>query len=366
MKRSLLAGIVLFGAQNIAFAQENLVPNGGFENTAAIPAGVSQFFLARPWTSTAPGPEPADLFHLKAKQRDIAAPRNYMGTQEPHTGEAYGGIAVLRKGKFDYREFMQVPLVQPLVKGETYEAEFYASLSDYSELATNSLGMYFSRKAPLLKENGFMMVKPQIMKPEEEIITETKDWVKVSGTFQAQGGETMLTIGNFMAQKKTPKKKVTSAREETDNEAFAYYYIDDVKLTRVGDKPAEVATKTSDYFGEVKAQSPITLKNIFFRTNEAVLLPESDNELNKLYDFLARNPTVSIQINGHTDITSNPEYNLTLSENRAQAVKTYLIRKGIDDVRIKIKGFGDTQPKATNETEEGRQKNRRVEFEVLK
>jgi OOP family OmpA-OmpF porin len=367
MRRNLLlAGILVFGIKTLAFSQENLVPNGSFENTIAIPESVSQFYLARPWSSTAPGLEPADLFHKRAKSMEVASPQNYMGSQEPHTGEVFAGIAILRKGKQDYREFMQVLLTKPLEKGETYEAEFYTSLSDYSELATNSLGLFFSRKAPLLAQNGFMMVRPQIIKSKDEIISETKEWVKVIGRFKAQGGETMLTIGNFMAQDKTPKKKVKSSRKETDKEAFAYYYIDDVSLVKVGGKIEEIVAKKSEYFGEVKTKKPVTLNNIFFRTDEAVLLPTSFPELEKLYEFLVQNPTLTIQINGHTDNTSNPEYNQTLSENRANAVKKYLVQKGISENNIKTQGFGSSKPVASNETEEGKQQNRRVEFEILK
>src|SRR5688572_106829 len=365
MKKFWLAGILVFGIETIAFSQENLVPNGSFENTVAIPESVSQFYLARPWSSTAPGQEPADLFHKRAKSMEVASPQNYMGSQEPHTGEAFAGIAVLRKGKQDYREFMQVLLAKPLEKGETYEAEFYTSLSDYSELATNSIGLYCSRKAPLLAQNGFMMVRPQVLKPNDEIISETKEWVKVTGRFKAQGGETMLTIGNFMAQDKTPKKKVKSSRKETDKEAFAYYYIDDVSLLKIGGKTEEIVAKKSEYFGEVKAKKPVTLNNIFFRTDEAVLLPTSFPELEKLYEFLVQNPALTIQINGHTDNTSTPEYNQSLSENRAIAVKKYLVQKGIPENKIKTQGFGSSKPIASNETEEGKQLNRRVEFEIL-
>src|SRR5690349_3409895 len=118
MKRFLLAGLILFCSQTIAFSQDNLIPNGSFENVAAIPEGVSQFYLARPWASSAPGREPADLFHKRSRSYDVKAPSNYVGEQEPHSGEAYAGIAVLRGGEIDYREFMQVLLAEPLKKGE--------------------------------------------------------------------------------------------------------------------------------------------------------------------------------------------------------------------------------------------------------
>ena len=398
MKKFLLAGLALFSFQTIAFSQENLVPNGDFENTLAIPEEVAQYYLAKPWFSIAPGPDPADLFHARSRSFKVNTGQNYVGQQQPHSGNAYAGISVYRGGNVDYREFIMIRLAEPLEKGELYDAEFFVSLADFSEYATSGLGFFVSQRAPLLLQNGFLMSKPQVELTPENIITERDNWVKISGQFKAGGGETTLTIGNFQAydkvaklkmqpvanftpRKKTMKEKMVGQVKESD-EGFAYYYIDDISLTKVNSpkpKPEpkpEIAVKTpapkpepvakrSEYFGDVAAKKTIRLDKIFFQPDKAVLLPASYPELDKLYSFLTENPTVSIQVNGHTDITNLPEYNQKLSENRAMAVKFYLIRKGINQNRIKTKGFGETQPVATNETEEGKAQNRRVEFEIL-
>ncbi len=385
MKKFLLAGAALFSFQTIAFSQENLVPNGDFEKGLAIPEEVAQYYLAKPWYSIAPGPDPADLFHTRSRSFKVNASQNYVGQQAPHSGNAYAGISVIRGGNIDYREFLQTRLAEPLEQDALYEAEFFVSLADFSEYATSGIGFYVSQRAPLLLQNGFLMSKPQVEPIAQNIITERENWVKISGQFKAAGGETTLTIGNFQAydqvpkvkvvptgnyapRKKTMKEKIKSLKYGSD-EGFAYYYIDDIKLTKVSavkpePKPAVVA-KRSEYFGDITAKKTIRLNNIFFQPDKAVLLPASFPELDKLFGFLTENPTVSIQVNGHTDITNLPDYNQTLSENRAKAVKFYLIRKGINEKRIKTKGFGETQPVATNETEEGKQLNRRVEFEIL-
>lgn len=114
-----------------------------------------------------------------------------------------------------------------------------------------------------------------------------------------------------------------------------------------------------------KTKRVVVLKNIFFETASAKLLPASTAELDRLKTMLQDNPTLSIQINGHTDNEGSNSYNLTLSNNRAQAVYDYLIKQGIATNRLKFKGFGETAPIATNETPEGRQENRRTEFEIL-
>ncbi|HTB31682.1 MAG TPA: OmpA family protein, partial [Bacteroidia bacterium] len=108
----------------------------------------------------------------------------------------------------------------------------------------------------------------------------------------------------------------------------------------------------------------IVLKNIFFETNKYDLKPESEAELNKLVSFLKNNPTIKIQLSGHTDNQGTPQSNITLSENRAKAVYEYLIAHTIDASRLTYKGYGQTVPIATNDTPEGRQLNRRTEMKI--
>jgi len=109
----------------------------------------------------------------------------------------------------------------------------------------------------------------------------------------------------------------------------------------------------------------IVLKNIFFDFDKASLRPESTAELERLQKLLTDLPTLKIEISGHTDNKGSESYNKTLSENRAKAVVEYLISKSIDKSRLEFKGYGLSQPIAGNETDEGRQLNRRTEFKIL-
>jgi len=109
----------------------------------------------------------------------------------------------------------------------------------------------------------------------------------------------------------------------------------------------------------------IVLKNIFFETNKYDLKPESEVELGKLIAFLKNNPTIKIEISGHTDNQGTPQSNIILSENRAKAVYNYLIAHSIDANRLTYKGYGQTRPIATNDTPEGRQLNRRTEIKII-
>lgn len=115
----------------------------------------------------------------------------------------------------------------------------------------------------------------------------------------------------------------------------------------------------------IELNASLVLKNVFFETNSAELKPVSVIEIDKLFQLLADNPTLKVQINGHTDNVGKPADNLKLSTARAKAVADYLVGKGIDAVRLGSKGFGETKPIADNSTEAGRALNRRTEFVVI-
>ncbi|HHM20488.1 MAG TPA: flagellar motor protein MotB [Bacteroidetes bacterium] len=109
----------------------------------------------------------------------------------------------------------------------------------------------------------------------------------------------------------------------------------------------------------------IRLNYVTFQTGSARLTPLSRYELDNIVDALKAHPGMTIEIAGHTDNTGNPESNLTLSEARAKAVYDYVVGKGIAAERLQPKGYGQTKPIDTNDTPEGRQKNRRTEFRIL-
>jgi outer membrane protein OmpA-like peptidoglycan-associated protein len=120
-------------------------------------------------------------------------------------------------------------------------------------------------------------------------------------------------------------------------------------------------------YEEMKNQQlSIRINNIFFDFNKSELQPESYPELDRLYKFLNDNSDINVEISGHTDNIGADEYNITLSNARANSVKEYLVSKGINSSRIISKGYGKSNPVATNDTDEGRQLNRRVEFKILK
>lgn len=110
----------------------------------------------------------------------------------------------------------------------------------------------------------------------------------------------------------------------------------------------------------------VRLKNIYFDFDKTTLKKESFVELNKVVDFLKQNSSVEIEIAGHTDNKGSDEYNANLSQGRSQSVVDYLISQGIDSFRLSAHGYGESKPIDTNDSDDGRANNRRVEFTVLK
>ena len=115
----------------------------------------------------------------------------------------------------------------------------------------------------------------------------------------------------------------------------------------------------------IASNASVVLKNIFFEVNKYELNPESQTELDNLVRLLNENPTMEIEISGHTDNVGKPSDNMILSNNRAKAVVNFLISKKINPARLVAKGFGETKPLADNKTEAGRLQNRRTEMRVI-
>nr|WP_010132991.1 OmpA family protein [Microbulbifer agarilyticus] len=117
-----------------------------------------------------------------------------------------------------------------------------------------------------------------------------------------------------------------------------------------------------DEFGCVIADQTITLENIQFEFNSATLTARARTSLGAVVQSLRSQPNSLIEVAGHTDSRGNDDYNLRLSAQRAESVRRYLVSQGVNATRISARGFGETQPVASNATESGRAQNRRVEL----
>jgi len=165
------------------------------------------------------------------------------------------------------------------------------------------------------------------------------------------------TLGDFLAT-------LTSGKNYGLNISKSGYLFYSANFSLAGHEPKN-PFNISVLLEPIEVGNKVILNNIFFDTNKFDLKPESITELQQLVDFLTLNPTLHIEISGHTDDVGSDVSNQTLSENRAKAVYQYLISNKIAAERLVFKGYGKTQPIVPNTSDEGRQKNRRTEFKII-
>lgn len=208
---------------------------------------------------------------------------------------------------------------------------------------------------------------------------------------EAKPEEVILVKGNLKSEDTTKPIKATVQIKSLESKRVTFIPVDedgdyvasilkneDYLLTIKGEdivyQSTYVAAKDSITAPVIKLEMEVQpievgmhyrLHNIYFAFNSADILSSSQKVLDEFIVFLNDHPTMTISIEGHTDNVGSDEFNLILSENRAKAVYNYLVNNGIDANRLQYKGFGETAPIATNETEEGRAMNRRTEFVIL-
>jgi len=204
-------------------APTNLVPNWQFENYTLCPTGLDLAGNAAPWYLPTTGT--ADYFNTCALPASfVSVPTNFVGDQMPYSGQGYVG-AYAYSLVWDYREYLQVPLLSPLVGGTTYTVSFRVSLADNSGWAVANLGAHFSNGPLLAGNDAPLNVVPQVANAATNLLASSNAWMLVQGSFTAAGGETHLTLGNFLADSNTT---VTPAGGF--EAALSYYFFDDVQV----------------------------------------------------------------------------------------------------------------------------------------
>ena len=174
--------------------------------------------------------------------------------------------------------------------------------------------------------------------------------------------ETNHSTNNAKYQFALSQNKAETYKVSVQHEGFLYHN------SLVSVVPSGEGTEVQKvlYMDPIKVGSVVILRNVYFRYNSDRILQESFEELDKLLEFLNKNQNVSIEVGGHSDNVGSTAMNLKMSEYRANALVKYLIAKGIPSSRLSYKGYGDTQPIASNDDEkDGRELNRRVEFKVV-
>ncbi|NEN22897.1 OmpA family protein [Cryomorpha ignava] len=143
------------------------------------------------------------------------------------------------------------------------------------------------------------------------------------------------------------------------------YYFDDLCLAKIPIADVEATCRPENLPEVIATGKVINLRNVFFQTDSATLRPESTFQLEALQRLLSEYSEMRIEIRGYTDNVGDDDYNLDLSSRRAEAVSLWLISKGVVKERLVYKGFGESEPIETNDTEAGRTRNRRVTFYII-
>jgi OOP family OmpA-OmpF porin len=362
---------------------QNLVINPGFEYYHCTDWDISSIEICNDWM--APSFQTPDYFNNVCKEyRTAIIPDLYWwGPQLPRTGNAYMGIIAFRPNGGDPEtimcEYIEGKLLKPLEQGVRYTVKLNVSLAECSRISLKNIGLYFSEKVIKEKSSYPFKFVPQVTFLSS--VADTTNWVTLSETYTAKGNEKYFVIGCFDNGKKIKFKKVSPSKKIRGPREEAYYFIDDVSVAEKGTDGYEpkpetktpLVAKISIDTAKIKNEPaepvigvPIVLKNIFFETGEFKLLPGSFEALDNLFLLLKTHSDISIVINGYTDNIGTEKNNITLSLNRSKAVFDYLTEKGIDSSRLGYAGYGDKNAISPNTTEEGREKNRRVEFILSK
>ena len=359
--------LVLFGVISAKglFAQ-NLVINGSFDDKRG------KRNSAKPWRFV----NTVDFF-VPSSNRHRPMDTEKWNLPKPKNGEAYVGIRIYP----DYREFIQIKLAQKLEAGKKYDFEMWVSWSDHSNYYAKELGASIYPKKPSYTSDYYIFTNPPQINstnPKGIVQKDSSVWIPIRGVYRAKGGEQYLSIGNFSTDhfKSRLRKKNWWGLKFWHHEA--YYFIDAVSLKRQLDPDEVVDTliveeidttefeTNENHIYEIEKDSSLVVSDIQFASGSHNLLPYSYKELELILEYLNENPSVKIQIIGHTDDVGNELSNQRLSEARAKSVYKYFVQNRVSRDRLSYIGMGEKNPIESNDTNLGRKANRRVELKIIK
>lgn len=348
---------------------QNLVKDSSFENLYRCPYDLGDFFLAD-WHGIGSNRSP-DLFSNCAVKNGPANPNWYYCRVQPYADSSFVGILLGTKST-SYREYITTTLTHKLKEDSVYIFSIALAYPYFSKYRTPELDIILSEKPILSFDSYDIIERTPSFSVQMDSLKSDGTWRVFTIEYTAKGNEQYLSIGNFKSKKNTLLEKVPNRNEEVFKKMYddAYICIDKVSLSLFkedagSEDPLIEINKESTQSFSFELGKPIVLHNIVFASDKSELLPGSFDQLDSLVQFLKAHPGVQIEINGHTDNSGMESRNVQLSEDRAASVAEYLISKGIDASRIVHQGFGSTKPLASNDSEDGRQLNRRVEFVLI-
>ncbi|PHR49617.1 MAG: hypothetical protein COA32_00370 [Fluviicola sp.] len=200
-------------------AQQNLIPNHSFEDTVSCPTTVGLSSVDLWFVPNTSSPD-----YMNSCSEDFGVPENVWGYQEAYDGLAYAGVVTYIKSLDNYREYLGIELVSPLIANKKYYFSFYVSLGDIYQYATKELGLATS-ETQINQNNNAVLTGVNVIFQHDKFITDTQNWVNISGSFIANGNESYLYIGKFSTETDTLEVNPSAIFPDT------YYLIDNVCLS---------------------------------------------------------------------------------------------------------------------------------------
>jgi len=387
--RTLLLSLTVVLVVN-AFAQDkfdhdrNWVANGDFEAVEGKKlkraGGIA---YATGWGS--PTKRAADLFSESAPvESNVSTPKNLGGEQTALSGSNYAGIRVWSYQNKEPRSYLQAKLSKQMKKDSLYCVRYYVSLGDLSKYSAAELGAYIGKQKIEKDDESNLTYEVKVPNIRTKLYEDMYSWQGVCGVYQADGFEQYLVIGNFAANEKTPNAKTKRPRGETRPQVFsAYYYIDNVELYPIknrGECTCEQLDKAESEFifsrkgainPNLKPAEKVDQQVFYFKRFQRSFDSSMEPWLKDMATFMKEDATIKVKLIGHMDATEvertriRPDL-LTLSKERAEALKDALVESGIDAARITVDGRAGDEPVDTSGTDIGMSKNRRVEVELVK
>jgi outer membrane protein OmpA-like peptidoglycan-associated protein len=237
---------------------------------------------------------------------------------------------------------------------------------------------YYSREVAIDNADVYRVKLPVFMSPEPIVVVrgkliDSKTGEPIAAKIIYEQLPEGKEIGIAQSNPETgeyeihlPGGYMYGVRAESEGHISSNQNLDLTKVTKDGVINSQDMRLDPIELAKIEPDATISLNNIFFDFDMATLKAQSFPELNRIVKLMNERPTLEVEISGHTDTTGPEEYNMGLSKRRAQSVVRYLTDKEIAETRIKVSYFGETKPIESNATIEGRRKNRRVEFKILK
>ena len=238
----------------------------------------------------------------------------------------------------------------------------------YSSYHADGFGLYdiYEIRYPKEEIKDVLVEKKVYVTLLKGVVTDSRTMLPLEATIEIIDNDRNVVVSSFISNSSTGKYLVSlpSGKNYGISVSKDSYLFHSENFNLVDTAVYQEVVKDIS-LQKIEVGTKMVLRNIFFDYNKSTLRSESTSELDRVITILKKETGLHIEISGHTDNKGSREYNLQLSKERAKTVVEYLISKGIDASRLEYKGYAFDEPVSDNNTEKGRQLNRRVEFKVL-